>query len=90
MENLLDNECGGTTADDDLLLSDGVKVLLVVGVVVNDIVDFVGNARKLFGKLVEVNESNAFDSSKDLSLLTLEVILEDNVISQEWLVNAEG
>lgn len=90
MEHFLDDECGGTAADDDLLLSDGIEVLLVVGVMVDDVVDFVLNAGELLGKLVEVDEPNAFDSGKDFFLLTLEVILEDNVLSQEWLVNAEG
>lgn len=90
LEHLLDDEGGGATADDDLLLSDGVEVLLVVGVVVDDVVDFVFNALKLLGKLVEVNEPNALDSGKDFILLALEVILEDDVVSEEWFVNAEG
>jgi len=77
----LDDECGGTSADDDLLLSDGIKVLLVVGMMINDVVDFVLNAGKLLGKLVEVDEPNAFDSGKDFFLLALEVILEDDVLS---------
>lgn len=81
MEHLLDDECGGTSADDDPLLSDGIKVLIVVGVMVDDVVDFVLNAGKLLGKLVEVDEPNAFDSGKDFILLTLEVILEDDVLS---------
>ena len=90
LKHLLDDEGGGATADDDLLLSDGVEVLVVVGVMVDDVVDFVFNTLKLLGKLVEVNESNALDSGEDLVFLSLEVILEDNVLSEEWLVNTEG
>ena len=81
MKHLLDDESGGATADDDLLLSDSVEILFVVSVMVDDVVDFILNASKLLGELVEVNESNAFDSSKDLSLLALEIILEENVLS---------
>ena len=81
LEHLLDDEGGSATADDDLLLSDGVEVLLVVGVVIDDVMDFVFNALKLLGKLVEVNEPNALDSSKDFILLALKVIFEDDVIS---------
>ena len=81
LKHLLDDEGGSATADDDLLLSDGVEVLVVVGVMVDDVVDFVFNTLKLLGKLVEVNESNALDSGEDLVFLSLEVILEDNVLS---------
>ena len=81
MKHLLDDKSGGATAYDDLLLSDSVEILFVVSVMVDDVVDFILNASKLLGELVEVNESNAFDSSKDLSLLTLEIILEENVLS---------
>jgi hypothetical protein len=86
----LDDESGSTSADDDLLVFDCFKVLFVVSVVVNDVMDFVFKASKLFGKLVEVDETDALDSGKVLSLMTLEVILEDDVLSQEMLVNTEG
>jgi hypothetical protein len=62
----------------------------MVSVVIDDIMDFVFKATKLFGKLVEVDKSDALDSAKDLSHLTLEIILEDDVLFQESLVNTEG
>lgn len=62
----------------------------MVSVVIDDIVNFVLKTIKLLGKFVEINETNAFNLSEDLILLVLEIVLEDNVLSQERLINSEG
>lgn len=62
----------------------------MVSVVIDDVVNFVWKTVKLLSKFVEVNESNTFNLSENFILLVLEVILEDNVVSQERLINSKG
>ena len=79
LEHLLDYKGGCTSADDDTLLFDGVKILFVIGVVIDDKMDFAWNTIKLSSKLVEIDKPNTFNLRKDLTLLILEIVLEYNI-----------
>jgi hypothetical protein len=61
----------------------------VVGMVVNDVVDFVRQKAELLCEFVKVNESNALNVSKDFLLLVLEVVKSNDVLSEEGLINAK-